>query len=115
MQKTEAQNSNNMHKSIPLSEAELLNQQIPQQLALHHNSDDEIDLSELWRAIWSGKILIFVISFIFVKHQSPAFIALETWCLRGLGATDVKISYFTKWLHRHLLFHKVWAPLALTS
>ena len=65
MQKTEAQNSNNMHKSIPLSEAELLNQQIPQQLALHHNSDDEIDLSELWRAIWSGKILIIVISFIF--------------------------------------------------
>jgi uncharacterized protein involved in exopolysaccharide biosynthesis len=54
-----------MHKSIPLSEAELLTQQIPQQLALDHNFDDEIDLSELWRAIWSGKILIIVISFIF--------------------------------------------------
>jgi LPS O-antigen subunit length determinant protein (WzzB/FepE family) len=69
VQKTEAQNSNNMHKSIPLSEAELLNQQIPQQLALHHNSDDEIDLSELWRAIWSGKILIIVISFIFAMSS----------------------------------------------
>ena len=69
MQKTEAQNSNNMPKSIPLSEAELLTQQIPQQLALDHNFDDEIDLSELWRAIWSGKILIIVISFIFAMSS----------------------------------------------
>ncbi|MBA6384465.1 LPS O-antigen length regulator [Colwellia sp. BRX10-6] len=36
-----------------------------QQLAEKNNSDDEIDLVELWRAIWSGKLLIIVISFIF--------------------------------------------------
>ena len=65
MQKTEAQNSNDMHNPIPLSEAQLLTQQLSQQLAFQNNSDDEIDLSELWRAIWSGKLLIIVISFIF--------------------------------------------------
>ncbi|MBA6335663.1 LPS O-antigen length regulator [Colwellia sp. BRX8-7] len=36
-----------------------------QQLAEKNNPDDEIDLAELWRAIWSGKLLIIVISFIF--------------------------------------------------
>jgi uncharacterized protein involved in exopolysaccharide biosynthesis len=65
VQKTEAQNSNNTHKSIPSPEAKFFTQQVSQQLALQSSSDDEIDLSELWRAIWSGKILIIVISFIF--------------------------------------------------
>jgi uncharacterized protein involved in exopolysaccharide biosynthesis len=65
VQKIEAQNSNNIHKSIPLSESQLLTQQLSQQLALQNNSEDEIDLAELWRAIWSGKLLIIVISFLF--------------------------------------------------
>jgi len=42
----------------------LLSQQIIQQQALKNN-DDEIDLSELWRAIWAGKFIIIAISFIF--------------------------------------------------
>jgi uncharacterized protein involved in exopolysaccharide biosynthesis len=46
-------------------EALLLSQQMAQQLAEKNNSDDEIDLAELWRAIWSGKYIIIVISFIF--------------------------------------------------
>jgi len=29
------------------------------------SKDDEIDLAELWRAIWAGKILILVVSFVF--------------------------------------------------
>jgi len=75
VQKTEAQNSNNMHNSIPLSEAQLLTQQLSQQLGLQNNSDDEIDLSELWRAIWSGKLLIIIISFVFAV--SSIFFALS--------------------------------------
>jgi LPS O-antigen subunit length determinant protein (WzzB/FepE family) len=46
-------------------EALLLSQQMSQQLALQDNSDDELDLAELWRAIWSGKLTIIIISFIF--------------------------------------------------
>jgi len=43
----------------------LLSQQMTQQVALQNNSDNEIDLVELWRAMWSGKLTIIVISFIF--------------------------------------------------
>jgi uncharacterized protein involved in exopolysaccharide biosynthesis len=75
VQKTEAQNSNDLHKSIPLSEAQLLTQQLSQQLAFQNNSEDEIDLAELWRAIWSGKLLIIVISFVFAV--SSIFFALS--------------------------------------
>ena len=75
MQKTEAQNSNDLHNSIPLSEAQLLTQQLSQQLAFQNNSEDEIDLAELWRAIWSGKLLIIVISFVFAV--SSIFFALS--------------------------------------
>jgi len=32
---------------------------------VENSNDDEIDLAELWRAIWAGKILIVVISFFF--------------------------------------------------
>jgi len=46
-------------------EAFLLSQQMSQQLALQNNPDDEIDLGELWRAIWSSKLLIIAISFVF--------------------------------------------------
>jgi hypothetical protein len=65
VQKTEAQNSNNTHKSMPSPETQYFTQQVSQHLALQSNSDDEIDLSELWRAIWSGKLLIILISFVF--------------------------------------------------
>jgi capsular polysaccharide biosynthesis protein len=38
---------------------------LAEQLAEKNNSDDEINLAELWQAIWSGKYIIIVISFIF--------------------------------------------------
>jgi uncharacterized protein involved in exopolysaccharide biosynthesis len=75
VQKTEAQNSNDLHNSIPLSEAQLLTQQLSQQLAFQNNSEEEIDLAELWGAIWSGKLLIIVISFVFAV--SSIFFALS--------------------------------------
>ena len=52
--KTANQNSNeqSIHGTIS-PEAALLSQQMSQQLALQN--DDEIDLAELWRAIWAGK------------------------------------------------------------
>ncbi len=40
-------------------------QLLQQQLALQNNQDDEIDLAELWRAIWAGKFTIIIISFLF--------------------------------------------------
>jgi len=46
-------------------EAILLSQQMSQQLALKNNSSDEIDLAEIWRAIWSGKLTIIAISLVF--------------------------------------------------
>jgi len=45
-------------------EVVLLSQQMSKQLILNNN-DDEIDLAELWRAIWAGKFIIIAISFIF--------------------------------------------------
>jgi len=56
-------NEQPMHGTIS-PEAVLLSQQMSQQLALQNN-DDEVDLAELWRAIWAGKFLIIAISFIF--------------------------------------------------
>jgi len=46
-------------------EASLISQQLSQQFASKHNSDGEIDLAELWNAIWLGKLTIIAISFIF--------------------------------------------------
>jgi len=66
--KTENQSAQTSEKSIGSTfspEALILSRQISQQFALQNNSDDEIDLAELWRAIWSGKLTIIVISFIF--------------------------------------------------
>jgi len=62
--KTASQHSNeqSIHGTIS-PEAILLSRQMSQQLALQN--DDEIDLAELWRAIWAGKFLIIAISFIF--------------------------------------------------
>ena len=47
---------------------QLLQQQLLQQQLLlknTQNQDDEIDLAELWRAIWAGKFTIIIISMIF--------------------------------------------------
>jgi len=68
VQKSECQSATNnekLHDSSHSPEAQILTQQTLQQLALQNNSDDEIDLSELWHAIWSGKLLIIAISIIF--------------------------------------------------
>jgi uncharacterized protein involved in exopolysaccharide biosynthesis len=46
------------------SESFLLSQQMTQQQALQNN-DDEIDLAELFSAIWLGKLTVIIISFIF--------------------------------------------------
>jgi len=56
-------NKQSMHGTIS-PETVLLSQQMSQQLALQNN-DDEIDLAELWRAIWAGKFIIIAISFVF--------------------------------------------------
>jgi uncharacterized protein involved in exopolysaccharide biosynthesis len=62
----QSNHNSTQQSTTPISpEALLLSQQMSQQLAEKNNSDDEIDLAELWRAIWSGKYIIIVISFIF--------------------------------------------------
>jgi len=60
-----AQSSEKPTDSTFSPETLLLSQKMSQQLALQNNSDDEIDLAELWRAIWFGKITIIAISFVF--------------------------------------------------
>jgi LPS O-antigen subunit length determinant protein (WzzB/FepE family) len=68
VQKIESQSSKNdeePHNSSTSPEMNTLSPQLSQQLALENNSDDEIDLLELWRAIWSGKLIIIGISFVF--------------------------------------------------
>ena len=68
VQKSECQSATNnekLHDSSLSPETQILTQQTSQQLVLQNNSDDEIDLSELWSAIWSGKLIIIVVSFIF--------------------------------------------------
>jgi capsular polysaccharide biosynthesis protein len=59
----EQRNEQPMHGTFS-PETVLLSQQMTQQFALQ-NKDDEIDLTELWRAIWSGKYLIIAILSIF--------------------------------------------------
>jgi len=49
--------------------------QLQQSQQLNQPQDDEIDLGELWRAIWSGKITIVIISFLFTI--SSVFYALS--------------------------------------
>jgi uncharacterized protein involved in exopolysaccharide biosynthesis len=61
---TENQTTRNSEKqtgSTSSPEALLLSQE----LSLTNNSDDEIDFAELWRVIWSGKLLIIAFSLIF--------------------------------------------------
>jgi uncharacterized protein involved in exopolysaccharide biosynthesis len=56
-------------QSVPNNvDTQLLQQQLLQQQLLLQNTqnqDDEIDLAELWRAIWAGKFTIIIISMIF--------------------------------------------------
>lgn len=57
---------------------QLLQQQLLQQQLLiqqGQNQDDEIDLAELWRAIWAGKFTIIIISMIFAV--ASVFFALS--------------------------------------
>jgi uncharacterized protein involved in exopolysaccharide biosynthesis len=52
--------------------AQLLQQQLLQQQLLLQNTqnqDDEIDLAELWRAIWAGKFTIIIISLMFALYS----------------------------------------------
>ncbi|MBA6349464.1 Wzz/FepE/Etk N-terminal domain-containing protein [Colwellia sp. BRX8-9] len=65
----QSSNNSTQQSTTPFSPEVLL---LSQQLAEKNNSDDEIDLAELWRAIWSGKYIIIVISFIFAV-SSVAF------------------------------------------
>jgi uncharacterized protein involved in exopolysaccharide biosynthesis len=58
----QSSHNSTQQSTTPFSPEVLL---LAQQLAEKNNSDDEIDLAELWRAIWSGKYIIIVISFIF--------------------------------------------------
>jgi uncharacterized protein involved in exopolysaccharide biosynthesis len=58
--------------------AQLLQQQLLQQQLLLQNTqnqDDEIDLAELWRAVWAGKFTIIIISMIFAV--ASVFFALS--------------------------------------
>jgi len=58
--------------------AQLLQQQLLQQQLLLQNTqnqDDEVDLAELWRAIWAGKFTIIIISMIFAV--ASVFFALS--------------------------------------
>jgi LPS O-antigen subunit length determinant protein (WzzB/FepE family) len=68
VQKIESQSAKineELHNLSTSPEMSILRQQLSQQNAQQNNSDDEIDLLELWRAIWSGKLLIIFISFVF--------------------------------------------------
>ena len=47
------------------SQLDLQQQQLAQQFTQQNNQEDEIDLAELWRAIWAGKFTIIIISFLF--------------------------------------------------
>ncbi|MDX2369625.1 MAG: Wzz/FepE/Etk N-terminal domain-containing protein [Colwellia sp.] len=64
----EGNNSKEMNDQSQFSSANsasLQQQMLFAQMQQNQTQDDEIDLGELWRAIWSGKITIILISFIF--------------------------------------------------
>jgi len=60
-----AQRSDSQTDSTTSPDELVLSQYISPRKTSKNNSDDEIDLAELWRAIWSGKLTIISISFIF--------------------------------------------------
>ncbi|MDP7591760.1 MAG: Wzz/FepE/Etk N-terminal domain-containing protein, partial [Litorilituus sp.] len=53
----------------------LQQQMLLAQMQQSQQQDDEIDLAELWRAIWGGKLTIIAISFLFAV--SSIFFALS--------------------------------------
>ncbi len=64
--------------NVQLLQQQLLQQQLLQQQLLLQNTqnqEDEIDLAELWRAIWAGKFTIIIISMIFAV--ASVFFALS--------------------------------------
>ncbi len=64
----ESNNSQGMNDQSQFSSANsatLQQQMLLAQMQQNQTQDDEIDLAELWRAIWAGKITIIAISFIF--------------------------------------------------
>jgi uncharacterized protein involved in exopolysaccharide biosynthesis len=68
VQKIKSQSEKNdqePHNSLTSPEMSTLRQQISQQNVQKNNLDNEIDLSVLMRAIWSEKIIIMFITFIF--------------------------------------------------
>jgi hypothetical protein len=56
-------NEQNLHASA--NSAFLQQQVLMAQMQQNQSKDDEINLAELWRAIWAGKLTIILISFIF--------------------------------------------------
>jgi uncharacterized protein involved in exopolysaccharide biosynthesis len=76
-QKMDSKNSQGMNDQNQFSpdSSALLQQQMLLNQMQQNQQDDEIDLAELFRAIWSGKITIILISFIFAV--SSIFFALS--------------------------------------
>ncbi|WP_232771336.1 Wzz/FepE/Etk N-terminal domain-containing protein [Colwellia sp. 12G3] len=87
--------------------AQLLQQQLLQQQLLLQNTqnqDDEIDLAELWRAIWAGKFTIIIISMIFAVasvffalskpdiYKASAILAPASDKAGGLGGMSGKLG-----------------------
>lgn len=78
MSKSEDKSFENAQAIPNDANAQLLQQQLLQQQLLLQNTqnqDDEIDLAELWRAIWAGKFTIIIISLIFAV--ASVFFALS--------------------------------------
>lgn len=75
MDSKNSQGMNDQSQFSPDSSALLQQQMLLNQMQQNQQQDDEIDLAELWRAIWSGKITIILISFIFAV--SAIFFALS--------------------------------------
>jgi uncharacterized protein involved in exopolysaccharide biosynthesis len=75
MDSKNSQGMNDQNQFSPDSSALLQQQMLLNQMQQNQQQDDEIDLAELWRAIWSGKITIILISFIFAV--SAIFFALS--------------------------------------
>ena len=60
-----SQGVNDQSQFSSANSATLQQQMLLAQMQQNQTQDDEIDLAELWRAIWAGKITIIAISFIF--------------------------------------------------
>ena len=56
---------NNAENNLNSSSSAIQQQILLAQIQQNHMSEDNIDLKDLWRAIWAGKITIILISFVF--------------------------------------------------